>query len=246
MDIASIKDFKPLANRVLVKINQRFTDIVQLAPNVDIKIDTSFEPEKHTITYGTVVAVPDTLTYGPLAHHMPWETICEVNIGDKVYFTWDAIITAFGKTNPGVVKVTGSSDIYIIMKYSQLTLKVVDDEIIMLNGYCLIEELKVSDLPKELQDETLKSKILLPKFVERRKSIMFGKVLKTGRENTKYDNDRYSDSVSVQVGDLVVFEIFANVKVQSEIHNDLMGDKILYKIQRRHLIAVINPNNPVG
>ena len=239
MKVASIEHFRPLANRVLVKIDKRFTNSIRLTDECDLIIDTSFEPEKHTTTYGTVIALPSALTYGSEQHHMPWKTSIETKVGDTVYFTWDAVVVAFGKTNPGVVQVEGDDSIYVIMKYQQLTLAVRDPFIIMLNGYCLIEEIKVSDLPSSLKDKNLLSSLSAPSTVTHKVSAKFGRVIAVGLCNQAYDGDKHFDDDSVQAGQLVQFESFANIPIQYGLHADLLGNKVLYKIQRRHLIAII-------
>lgn len=239
MKVASLQDFRPIANRVLVKIDSRFTDHIKLTDDLTLAIDTSFEPEKHTTTYGTIAAVPDSLSYGSEQHHMPWDTRIETAVGDTVYFTWDAIVVAFGKVKPGVVQVEGDPAIYVIMKYSQLTLAVRDEQIIMLNGYCLIEEVKIVDLPKHLVGEEMKSFLALPGTMAKKVSAKLGKVVAIGSSNLAYDGDRHYDDPSVKVGQLVMFESFANIPIQYNLHADLIGKKILYKIQRRYLVAII-------
>lgn len=239
MKVASIQDFKPITNRVLVKIDSRFTDHIKLTEDFTLAIDTSFEPEKHTTTYGTVAAIPESLSYGSEQHHMPWKTSVEIEVGDTVYFTWDAIVVAFGKVKPGVVQVEGDPSIYVIMKYSQLTLAVRNENIIMLNGYCLIEEVKIIDLPSHLVDSEMKSFLALPGSVAKKVSAKFGRVICIGSSNQAYDGDRHYDDPSVEVGQLVMFESFANIPIQYNLHADLIGKKVLYKIQRRYLVAII-------
>jgi len=240
MKISSLNNFKPLPNLVLVKIDSKFTDSIKLTDEFELKIDTSFEPEKHATTFGTVCSFPDRLTYGPEQRHMPWETSMEIMHGDVVYFTWDAVVVAFGTAKPSVVQVDGDNSIYIIMKYQQLTLAVRGESIIMLNGYTLIEELKIVDLPDDLKSSDMVSRLLMPNTVSKKVSARYGRVVSVGSCNTAYDGDKHYDDPLVKVGDLVAFESFANIPIQYNMHANLIGDKILYKIQRRHLIAVIS------
>lgn len=238
MKLPSIEGYKPINNRVLVKIDQRFTDIIRIKSGLDtvnLKISTIFEPEKHTITYGTVVAVPDKISFSV----SEWKTDLEVAVGDTVYFSWDAVAVAYGKQG-FIIEVDG--DIYINVRYAQLTLKVdkiLSQDLVMLNGYCLIEGLEEKDLPEALRDKKLQSdKILLSSTVKRKPS-RFGRVLKVGSANRGYDNPTYSDDVPVEEGDIVCYPGFADVAVQYEMHADLIGKKNLFKIQRRFLLAVI-------
>lgn len=241
MLVDSIKGFTPLGNNILVSIDKRFSDEILLdGPNgkLVLRLDCSFDPEMHSRTFGTVSAVPAQFKR---KQGDDWYSDLEVSVGDKVFFSFNAVSVAFGKTgNPLIVREGPEKGLYINIPYSQLTAKIKEDgSPQMLNGFCLIEPVAAEDLPVGIQPKEVKSKIILAPKATKRRPLSIGRVHSVGSPVVYVNSRSYFDDENVKPGQLVAFDPFSNVSIQYELHASLVGKKAFYKIQRRWLQAVI-------
>jgi co-chaperonin GroES (HSP10) len=240
MQITSIENYKCLTNRVLIEIESRYNDRIKFGEN-DFYLDTSYEPEMHTVCKGRITAVCDKLRTGKMSNDMEWQTTVNVKPGDEVYFSWMAVDRAFNDQTYFVL----ANDIGELKKrvvhipafYSDLTLAVVGEEIIMLNGYILIQALAFEDLPPEIQG--CKTTLILTGKARKKESTSWGRVVRVGEANSSYVNPTYSDNCAVAEGDIVLFAKDSDIAVQYDLHADLLGKQKLFKIQRRYLLAKI-------
>ena len=236
MEEINIDNYKCLTNRVLISIDKIFNNEISVG-DVKLYLDTSYDPEKHTVCRGIVEKVCDKLYSGKF-DGMEWTTDIEIKPGDEVYFTWMALDDALRKrtyfTCKGKVKAEMQSG-YVPCSYSDLTLAVRGKEIIMLNGYVLVEPLTKEEFEEKFLQ--VKTSELIIDMIRRQNMPGWGRVIACGTPNKEYQNIVYSDNVDVIPGDIVLFKKESDVAVQYDMHADLLGRKKLFKIQRRHLMA---------
>ncbi len=236
MKISSIESVKPMTNKVLVRIESRYINTIKVGDQ-EISLDTSFEPEQHTTSKGVVVAVCDKLTHGKDGNKMPWETDIEIIPGDQVYFSWMAVDRAFGRDAMILQQENQTGEeVYIHVDYTDLTLAVRGGNIIMLNGYCLVEPILESDLPECLGKMSF---LEVTTAAKKRLSPTWGRIVSTGSCNKSYVGGIYHDDDCVYEGQIIAFVSNSNIPLQYDIHSDLIGNKTLYKIQRRYMLAAI-------
>jgi hypothetical protein len=115
--------------------------------------------------------------------------------------------------------------LYIFIPYHCIYCVKRDDQIIMCNGYVLVEPVE-----KEVDFGMLK----VPNWYKKNE-LHVGKIFNAGSVNSDYYGVNYMDTIDYSIGDLVLFRRYNNV-----LHNDIMKEKPLYKMQRRQIIATLN------
>jgi len=216
--------------------------------------DSTFRPEVHANRISTVAMVPDSLFYAPHntpygAESMPWNTEMELKVGDEVWHTFmplDSIHTIEVEDEPGVLyRLLRYDDIYLAKRHKHpqdkideaiffgKEHKVEDFKIIMLNGYCLCEEIldeKISAL--DVIDPEVNKKI--------------GRIAVIGKANKSYykragDVD-LDGNAEVKVGDIIVKRREDHhIRLEESLHAKFpLGEKKMYFIiQRKDMYAKI-------
>lgn len=210
---------KAIGNNVVIKID-RITKPFEVGGQ-ELLIDHSWSPGEYPITYGVISSVSDSY----LLDYMEWQPVIDIRVGDKVWFQRYEAALALGRE---LDRYMGSFeerdsliDDKIIIPYSSLFCVEREGQLIMQNGYVLVEPIDhESDSIMELPVKYLK------------KELSLGRVYATGSANKSYDYPAYVDTINYNVGDLVLFRRYNNF-----VHEDIYN-KSLYKIQRRNIIAV--------
>ncbi len=220
-----LNKIQPLNNLVLIKIDKEFNDqIVFKESGVKLYFDTSYSKERHSTVTGEVVKLPFKLIFNDHKNinSMQWLTSIELEIGDKVWCNWTAFRKAFDGSKG--LRFVCEGSLYILVNYGDIVVSMRGDDIICLNGYCLIEPVLQLDLPENLRSEWLN-----------KPSKLYGKVFKLGKPNEDYMEDAYSDGMDedIQEGDIILFAKAADLLLEYELHKSLLGDRAFYKIQRR-------------
>jgi len=237
MILDSIENFKPKFNWILIKPDWNGQEITRpyevTGPDgkLSIQIDTSYEPEKNACCTGTVVKIPEGQPYfnpSDPTKSMEWVTDFEVQEGDKVIFGYFAFTEAFRDADPRWIKVNG--EIYILVFYGLMYLARRGDDVIMLNGYTLIEP---------VQDEVA-TKLFLPSHIKRSTNKQRGIVRYMGSLNREYSNHRYTpDDDSLQVGDLVTMDRYCNIPLEYSMWSTFDKNKTYFRVQRTFISGII-------
>jgi len=258
---------KPINNYVLILPEKEFNDKLTFKSGKELYLDISFDTAKHTSVIGTVVEVPDTLTYGHGRLEMGWRCNMELEKGNMVWMNWDAIITAMRSVEQ---KIMIDDKLHLLIPYSQIFLAlreasngkeissiwnsvdtltkykvnlVVRDnyvyEVIMLNGYCLVDPIKLRDLPVELKPvEMMTEQVDIPGNVLDAFSPLYGRVAYCGVTNREYIDEHIKESGDVKSGDIIRFEKSADIFLEYPLHAKLTDDKALFYRMQRHLMIV--------
>jgi hypothetical protein len=200
----------------------------------------------------------------------------ELEKGDMVWMNWDAIITAMRSTEQKIEidgklhllipylqlflalrEVPNAKEIFSIwtnvdnlMKYNtnMLTRNKITYEVIMLNGYCLVEPIKIKDLPPELFPvEFLSSGVMVPDIVGDAFSPLYGMVAYCGVPNREYIDEHIIEEDGIKIpgtvrgvgpGDIIRFSKSADIFLEYPLHARLTDDKALFYRMQRHLMTV--------
>jgi len=182
---------KMLNNRVLVRVDNLPDDGVEYkAKNLNIILAGSEWNESARVArYGEVVMVSDMLKNRTADNDseamMEWGTEMELEVGDAVWFG------IMSSANSEILYV--GDDMYYVMPYSRIMVVRRGDDLIPINGYCLLEE---------VIDKTRVDGLVLDMGDKRNKRR--GIVTHVGRRNDWYFGTDAVDA-KVKVGDTVAF-----------------------------------------
>jgi hypothetical protein len=120
-------------NMVLIKLPSCYSDMLhshyeyQLTKDINIKVDTSFDPARHAPRFGLLIKSPKKLLYDKdRPSTMGWRCSVDTKDGDMVWFDYLACLTALGKlANPALpgehpTWFRCENEIYILIRYEAL------------------------------------------------------------------------------------------------------------------------------
>ena len=165
---------------------------------------------------GTVEKVPPTLR--PDGDMLQWHTTMDLVVGDVVYFDYYDSINS--------ISFVCGDDEYRLIPYASCYLAIRDDEMVGLNGYCLLEDVyEVSD--GFSPHPTLQDLMGTVYFAS-------GPVV--------HCLDYYTEDIKIEKGDLVVFrKKFAKVYLERQEYFQTLGKK-LFRAQRKDIVFNYGPN----
>jgi len=223
---------------VLIKIDKMFDDEVKFTSGFTLYLDPSWQMADHVRVYGTVVKVPQKLTFDLNRKNptLEWKTTLYVWPGDVVYMDYHSVLMALGKkADKGIEYAhdTWISDekknLYILIPYSDLFCKMDSDwNPVPINGYVLI---------KEVEEHWQSKNIILPGNIKSIKSMKVGQIIVGGTPNLQYDNPRYTDDIDVSPGDFIIFHAYANRRMEYDLHAKMKTT--LSAVQMRYIHAKI-------
>ena len=220
------------ANRVIVKLDPENDRIGKLF------IDTSFEPEKHITVTGEIAAIPKSLYFTGNPNGMEWETDLEVKVGDRVVVYYMAVVNALARESSSVVIEDGVR--YIPVRYQNIYAILRENEVIPINGYCLVEPID-SDEIKGIKNRLAAQNLILPE--KERKSnhdVVYSRVVYLGKPNKRYINkDATDETVDVKVGDQIVTSKITDIPLEYEMHRKVDKSRVLFRVQRRNILAIL-------
>lgn len=201
-----------------------------------IMLDTDERKYFHASVSGTVVAVPEKLIYyGRQAHKIrrkgrirsrtdqiklghynqygtSFDVPVEVKVGDKVMFKHMSIHGSdFSGENIPVL-------------YDMLILKYDDETVYPLNGYILVEPVRMDYMGEEVEMKG------------------YGTVAHVGCKVAHYKDYPKCKDGDVNVGDFIMFHRTYSIQVETELHQKL--DKRYFYLHRRNVLAVGDNNLP--
>ena len=197
-----------------------------------IIIDVSFEdgPQRHLVSHGVITKNPISISsIGVEPWQMPWETTIETQEGDMVWFNYMQTLLSFKKGN---YYKGPNGELYILVKYSELSVAKRGDEVIPLNGYCLLEPIGSS-----LNNRAESIGLVLPEAakgqVDNRKAV----VAYVGTPNKRYLNSIYKDAKGLKIGDEVLMDKNCTVPLEASEHATFDGGKKYFKVMLRDIMG---------
>jgi len=203
----TIEGFKPLNNFVLLG-NPTSTEKIG-----GLFIDTTYKPEDHVEIINEVIAVPERLKFNE------WETEMQLKVGDKVWVNYLSIIKG--------ERVQVGGEVYVLVPYEKIILTKRGDDIVMLNGYVLIEP---------VLEETQQSGIIIL-LKQAKQASQRGYVRHMGIHNKRYTDESHTDEIDIKIGDMVGLKHGYNSKLESSYHQTI-GD--YWVVQRRNIVAAFD------
>lgn len=201
-------------------------DVIKIG-DFDFGIDTSYQESKHQVTRGIVRAVPDSLyfTKKPGSHAtMPWLTDMELQVGDMVYYDYLTAMNAKNPTSSTQFRVNGFDCIW--MKYNQIYCAVREEEIVPVNGYCLVEPLK-----------TMRSDMFDFSIMDNDHDQSVGVLRHVGSLIRWYRYHKHADSAEYKPGQIVLMKKVNDIPLESKYHESI--DRF-WRVQRRNILGVVD------
>ncbi|MEE9337986.1 MAG: co-chaperone GroES family protein [Methylococcaceae bacterium] len=243
-----MKNYKPINNYLLVRPHLK-TDEINFNTG-KLKIDTSFEKEKHAPTKGEVVSVPDSLFYrqkekssvgkptpnytmlspDPYPHSTTFDVDMEALPGDVVYFHY---LTKNTCEQQGRLLLGPDNQTYYLIPYDQCFVLKRKNNIIPINGYILAEKLAIKKEKIGLLD--------IPESLKITTSSKFAKIKHIGGPVRGYrgEHEICEMNINVNVGDIVIYDKNSDIPIQYEYHNDVDDKNKYVRMQRRDISAII-------
>lgn len=224
-----VDGLKLINNNVAIRLDDFFNDKIKTESGVTLYVDTTTRHPKYASTKGVISRVPDHLVCcNPKnSASLEWETEIEVMPGDEVWFQYDAVINAYKNGN---LNYTEDGKLHILANYSLLYVAKRGDQIIPLNGYCLVEPIYADECPEGLIPPKYRSNVIYT-YAHHPIPNLF-KIVHLGKPNRKYQHQAYSDDVDVTEGDYVFTVPNSDIPLEYELYRSF-SNKELYRIQRR-------------
>ena len=232
-----IEQGKSAGNHVMVELDPE-NDHIKIKDG-KLYLDTSYEPDKHVTVTGRVKAVPTNLRFDPdNPSYMPWDTDMELREGDRVIIHYLAVMNCFRPEMKKYWIQDGKRIVFI--QYRSIYCVIRNDEIIPINGYCLIEPMPDQYI-ESLKERADTAGLILAGMKEKNnKRVVYGKVAYTGIPNRRYFDSIYTDEgVDVSPGDKVVMRKISDIPTEFEYHAKIDGGRKLYRVQRRDIFGIV-------
>jgi hypothetical protein len=207
------------------------TEEIELAGGIEVLIDTSYEVEKHAVTTGEVFKAPENIFFSYKSSHASsdFDVDMELKFGDKVYFHYLSCANAM--KNNRFYECEG--EYYILIQYHSMYVAKRGDDIVMLNGWMLMEPIYV---------DTFESSVITKTDMSKDKtSSKYAKVSHIGNPVRNYL--RYKDvselNIKVKAGDIVMYDPHSDIPLQYAFHADLDGKKRFFRMQRKDITGIL-------
>lgn len=214
-------------NHVLVEVTCLRHKRVPFGNGMSVIVDPGFAKEQHAQTHGIVREVPEALYFNDKdIHGVEFDTDIEVQEGDKVFFHYLQI----NKAVSGNRYIYKDGKFFIFIKYDSLFCGIRNDEIVMFNGWMLLE-------PIELAVDEAKNYITtLPKDRQEHDPLM-GKIKHVGAPVKQYFFPGETDEgINVKEGDTVIFLPHSDIPLEYPMHQSLTEK--YFRVQRKELLSI--------
>lgn len=230
-------------NHVVIKLDRLGDEYITKTGEKFI-IPTKWEVHNTAPICGTVTGLPDMLHWGVGLNLMTWDCDMQLKIGDKVWVDPKSVIDALASIHDENIKLadpkmyTDDNSVYVFVKYSYIVVAKRDEEVIPLNGYCLIA-------PDEIK---LSSDTIITVNNDKVYSTKRGTVRHIGTPNRQYiqdglvDPDRFPKApknlgenieyADLKIGDSVALKGNWAIRLESGFQNTF-SDEVLYCVQFR-------------
>ncbi len=231
--ISEITSLLTCRNQILVK--RVYDNLEDTTPSGVIKaVDPSFRPNIHADRISEVVLVPDSLYYYPdmykhkhATESIDWDTTMELRVGDIVWHTFMELADTYN------IEVRDEDALYKLLRYEDFHFAQRGEELIMLNGYVLCEEV-------------LKDRFNDFDVLDQEVDMRLGKIALLGNRNRAYRirggaKDLDGDDI-LEVGDIILKRRSdIHIRLEEEVHARFpLERKMYFIIQRRDILAVID------
>ena len=229
-----LKSFTPIANKVLLRSVVKMDSVK--AGDKKLYVDTTFKPEWHQEVICEVIATPRYLVFDrnkPVGESMEWQTTVQVKPGDIVWAR--ALMVQKGKED-FLIECDGIN--YFLLDYADLYLKKDKTDVVMLNGWVLLEPIYVE--PKEI---VVDGKVIYLENVAKpdegfgvARQTQFGRIKHLGKPiiNYYYADTTFDDDFC-RVGDIIMFTTSHNVRLEHELHRHFSGEDLIVSRRSRFL-----------
>jgi co-chaperonin GroES (HSP10) len=189
-----------------IKLKSEDGDVVKLF------IDPSYEPYKHSVTWGKVVLVPEHLTDENVE--------IEINEGDKIFFHYLSIPNAIRQNDYIIAK----GKPYFIIQYDMCYVAVGDEGITPLNGTVLVA-------PVEEKHKFNVEGLLGVDFREKKHSLSEGVVKYVGKPLK-------GEKSVVKPGDKILYSKASDIPLQYHLHNEF--EEQLFRMKHDDVLSIYN------
>ena len=190
--------------------------------------DGESHPADVAAIVGRVVKLPDKLYYNEEDIHnsFPWDTDIDLEIGDLAWWNFiETLNTNEIQIGNRVIRFIPYQDVYAAKRKDKFLV----DQVIMLNGYVLLEPIplaRMSELDHLSQDKVYNDR---------------GIVRYIGKPNRAYVNKNYSDNPDIEVGQTAYlmpgYTPFLLERTSSLANFN--GDKLFYCVQNRRIALAV-------
>lgn len=218
-------------NHVLLEVDFLRHKKIAFQSGTEIIIDPEFSKEKHANNTGIVVQVPESLYYNnngtDVMQSMEFNTDIEVKIGDKVFFHYLQINAIIAERK----HFERDGKFYAFIRHDSLFCGIRNDEIIMFNGWMLLEPIDLA------VDEKSAVVTTLPKD-RQKKDPLKGRITHIGGLVKEYFYGKDDTDVGIEVakGDVVIFLPHSDIPLEYKLHQSL--DKKYYRVQRKEVLSI--------
>lgn len=247
MKVTSLQTLQLANNYVLVKPDPG-NHKVRLKSGAELFLDTSYEKEKHAVTSGIVVKVPERLIH--YKEHgiakLDFVTDQEVQIGDRIIYHYMQAIDNMQRSR----YIESDGVVYFLIKYdsifctlrdplvSELTGEPVETGwkiITPVNGYVFVE----AD-----EEELPSTSLIIPDMMLHRKSQVSGIIRYIGSPLQGYRDypEWGADKDELRIGQRVLFSKLDSIPLQYPLHQTIDKDKTIYRMHRRDIYGVYEFN----
>jgi len=229
-----MKAKRMMSNNVMVKMDQE-NEFIKTPSGIKLFIDTSFEPEKHIVRVGEVVALPKRIITSGTG--LPWETEIELMIGDRVVMYFLAVQNCLAPEKKNYAR--DGDNVWIFIKYHNIYAAIRDGKIIPINGYILVEPMEDPEWIRQ-KEQAARADLELPDLRKPSNTdVVYGRIAYIGKPNKSYIDsiykaDKYYD---LKEGDEIVMKKIRDIPVEYEYHAKIDGGRKLYRAQRHDILA---------
>jgi len=231
---------RPTSNNVIIQLDRRQEEI-RRASGFSLKLDTSFEPEKHANITGYVVALPNRLFFDPTpgkSWSLDWDTDMELELGDYIISYYLSTINAMAGN--GRLLEDDEKNQYLILKYDKIYAARRGDQVITLNGFNLLTPV-VQLEEKTIRERMQKIDLVAPGNQILSKTSKIARMKYPAKPVRRYRDPRYYDYEGhIHPGELVLIRRNAGIPIEYEYHTSLEGDQVFYRIQRNFIFGTVD------
>jgi co-chaperonin GroES (HSP10) len=214
LEFDNIDDVKPGVGFVLIEAGPENDHIKMevMDGTIELSIDTSYEPYKHAVTWGTVMAVNKEIE--------DETTTMELEAGDKLFFHYLCIPNAVRDNTWVLIK----GKPYFLIQYDMCYCALRGEEIVPVNGWVLVSPI----------DEIIPESVCgfeLADIREKKHSVKEGIVKYVGKPLNGEKN-------AAKLGDKILYMKLSDVPMQYYLHNSF-GENLL-RMKNKDIMAILN------
>jgi hypothetical protein len=228
-NLGSVNDYSMVGDNVLVEVKEVKESVKK--DGIWMFLNTDKHNADNTLRHGIVKSLPHRFIFREdVSHGADWKNKIQIELNDRVWFT------VVGSSESE--KVVINNKLYYIIPYKELIVvkrdvSCCDDdrsfesvleedgklyEVIMLNGYCLVQPYMMPQ-PTDFKIPPKHSKNCFVAFC--------------GEPNDKYFKDNFYDHDTIHIGDDVRVNAFRG-RLEDELHLSFNGSEKYMVVQRRH------------